>query len=423
MKSVSLNFVMKKLLFSFSLLFCVVGNDLKSKDVLSVVTYESPRGRLGDQLFCYCKAKWISYRYKIPLYYKFFKYSDKLFLSVIDDVYEKSKIHHLQKERLKGYNSKFEYIYIDCNFSHKNTLYMIDQCFYPEIWRNLANEMHANIIHPYQIAYNTSYVEKGVNRPKARHDEMILVFKQDKDFIEEIQSLIKPLYEIQEVEKPEGIISVAVHVRKGGGFDKPYKSIQEYNTILDVNRYIYFVENRSSPSYKVFSILRKNNCYSLPNNYSIFRERYIDIIRPLKHPPDQFYLDQIKGLSEILGDVFLYVYIFTDDRNPLNIVERFRKVINNPNITFACRETENNYYSNVLDDLFAMSTFDCLIRPYSSLSQIAELIGNHKIVLSPHHGVWHEDKLIIDEVLITINDDNFLHVMKKIYLSEAELNK
>src|SRR3990167_1085814 len=44
----------------------------------AAVTYDFSGGRFGDCIMCYLHAKWISFKYKIPIIFKPFKYSDKL---------------------------------------------------------------------------------------------------------------------------------------------------------------------------------------------------------------------------------------------------------------------------------------------------------------------------------------------------------
>ena len=171
----------------------------------------------------------------------------------------------------------------------------------------------------------------------------------------EIKKMIKPYKPLPEFNLPENIITVAVHVRKGGGFDAPLLSKQK------------------SPF-------------------------YADQRWPTKFPPDQYYIDQIKQLSEMLGDPPLYVHIFTDHQKPTEIVERYRKAVSKPNITYHCREEGNRHDRNILEDLFAMAKFDCLIRGSSHFSLSAQLIGNHMIVIHPKKAKWEGNKLIIEEV-------------------------
>jgi len=132
---------------------------------------------------------------------------------------------------------------------------------------------------------------------------------------------------------------------------------------------------------------------------------YEDINVPLRLPPEQYYIDQIKMLSKILNDPPLFVYIFTDDANPKRIVNKFNEVLQKPNITFACREQGNRYDTNILEDFFAMIKFDCLIRPHSHFSMSAQLIGNHKIVIYPRIGVWYGNKLVINDIGIAIRTE------------------
>ena len=53
----------------------------------SAVTYDFSGGRFGDNLVSYCHAKWISYKYNIPLLYKPFDYSDQLMMDVLEIPY------------------------------------------------------------------------------------------------------------------------------------------------------------------------------------------------------------------------------------------------------------------------------------------------------------------------------------------------
>lgn len=50
----------------------------------SAITYHLNGGRFGDNLASYAKAKWISYKYDIPLFYKPFNYSNQLVLHGVE---------------------------------------------------------------------------------------------------------------------------------------------------------------------------------------------------------------------------------------------------------------------------------------------------------------------------------------------------
>lgn len=154
---------------------------------------------------------------------------------------------------------------------------------------------------------------------------------------------------------PKEAISIAVHVRKGSGGDQPLSSEQ-------------------------------------------FFKKAPDKSWPTKFPPDQFYIDQIKKIAQQFPDTYLYVYIFTDYKNPRLLADTYNQAINNQKIVFDCRDSSNQETNTILEDFFAMTKFDCLIRPQSAFSICAQLIGNHKIVLFPEKAVWQGSKLIITDV-------------------------
>src|SRR3989344_3123013 len=76
---------MMKLLF-LACLFCFSSDAKPKKDKYlidkgpSYVTYAFSGGRFGDNLVAYIHAKWISYKYDLPLLYQPFSYSDGLVL-------------------------------------------------------------------------------------------------------------------------------------------------------------------------------------------------------------------------------------------------------------------------------------------------------------------------------------------------------
>jgi hypothetical protein len=189
--------------------------------------------------------------------------------------------------------------------------------------------------------------------------------ERDEKFLTELRKMVQPAVEIQEVSCPKDKITVAVHVRKGGGYDRP-----------------------------LFTEKVQTDPWLIPTT------NYHDVIFPKRFPPDQFYIDQIKTISKMFQNKPLYVHIFTDSKTPGEIVQKYKKEVGLSNITFACRETENFYDKNVLEDLLSMAKFDCLIRPESYFSRMAEKIGAHKVVIYPKSFVWKNRDLTIDKVQI-----------------------
>lgn len=275
---------------------------LNKQNSKSAITYNLNGGRFGDNLFSYCKTKWLSYEFGIPLIYKPFQYSKKL------------KLH--KKERV--YNRRLPKKF-------KEIRYVSTSQF-----RKL--KPNARIL----------YIKKWYCNVHADW--------KDEGFIKKLRKLISPRVAFAGIVLPENCVTVAVHVRRGGGCR------------MDTKRVI--------------------------NN------------QPLRFASDQFYIDQIKRLAAMFKDENLYVHIFTDDHNPQAVVEIFKRAVNIDSITYGCRKTGNNHYSYVLEDFFAMMKFDCLIRPKSHYSRFVERLGSNKIIIAPTHVSSSKGRDVIDIIRI-----------------------
>jgi len=279
-------------------------------------------GRLGDNLLSYLHAKWLAFKYNIPVIYKSFKYSDQLQLSIIEKKYNNKdfeKIIILKKELI---NSKKNILYLVPYFSEDKT------------------EFQYNPDWPYfQVDWD------------------------NKLFKEEIKKAIFPIKSFKfDIPIPKDRISVAVHVRLGGGVDdRLLKSPKDYNST----------------------------------------KNYANLNFPLKFPPLDFYVEQIKKISLLLDHKNLYVYIFTDDYNPRRILKKIKKQLScYNNIIFDCRKKYINPKKCVLQDFFAFTHFDCLIRSQSNYSLVASKISDFKIEIFPVNYRIENHFPIISEVEI-----------------------
>ncbi len=103
-----------------------------------------------------------------------------------------------------------------------------------------------------------------------------------------------------------------------------------------------------------------------------------------KFPKEPFYIASMRKIQKLYPDESLYVHIFTDALYPERVKNRFQQLfIENPKITFYARSGKHKWNQNVLEDLFSMAKFDCLIRPRSGLSAVAQAIGAYKVVIYP----------------------------------------
>lgn len=285
----------------------------------AAVTYEFSLGRFGDNVMSYLHAKWISFQYKIPILYRPFKYSDQLVLHYKEmDLITFSRKKAGLQHKILSHNDmtidpKKRFIYVVPYFS---------EFFYERV-------MNKQWIY-FEVDWN------------------------DEGFRQEIQRMIYPINEsILNVTLPKDHVCVALHVRRGGGWDKP-------------------------------------------------ESLWID---PIKFPPDSFYIDQLKKISEIFEHKKIYAFVFTDDKNPGAIVDCFKKgLLGYDNITFNWRKEGNYHDANVIEDFFAMTKFDCLIHPQSNYSMIASKLTQYKVQIFPisYHINCEKDEVIIDKVEIVL---------------------
>ena len=271
-------------------------------------------GRLGESLMSYMHAKWISYHYDIPLILEPFQYSDCLMLGLAERKLTEQFAYPDHVISL-GKGAQVE------SFTQETTLYIVP--FFPE------NQIELD-------SYPWPYFK---------------VDWQDEGFKAELKKMIKPITPFPAFEFPSGRISVAVHVRKGGGFDTEHAL-----------------------------------------NY-----------HPEKFPPNSYYIEQIRLLYEKLEHIPLYLHVFTDDRNPEQIVDLFQNNLQGLDIIWDYRKEDNAHNMNVLKDFFAMTEFDCLIRPISAYSHSIELISDFMISISPAHLSDINGAVVVDQVNVVTN--------------------
>ena len=120
---------------------------------------------------------------------------------------------------------------------------------------------------------------------------------------------------------------------------------------------------------------------------------------PFKFVPQQFYIDQVKRLSAILLDRKIHIYLFIDKDKEFveGILAKWREALTDyKNITIECN-VEKKWDERVIDDLYCMSKCDCLIRGCSHFAGIAQLAGDHKIIMGPDpvSNCWVDEKHLI----------------------------
>ncbi len=326
------------ILLYISIISCITTFSFSQSN--NAITYKIS-GRLGDFILTYVKAKWVSFKYNIPLLYKPFLHRD----TTQSDMFA---MHLLEKQYAQSSKQKFRHTVpikseADvADYTEDNTLFMSD------LYLKTIPHGETNI-------YNFT--------------------RQYPEFGNEIKKMLQPIIPLPKLDLPTDKTTVALHIRKGSRLDPP----------------LFFAQPNKQKR------LLSSKKRLLKKHKPIL---YADKKWPLVFPPDQYYIDQIKKLSVMLDDAPLFIHIFTDYQNPKELAKRFKKAISKPNITFSYRKKSNNYQDHVLEDFYNMAQFDCLIRSGSHFAWATQLIGNFKVIMYPQSAHWVNDTLIIDKVNI-----------------------
>lgn len=252
-----------------------------------------------------------------------------------------------------AYKYGIPFLYSPFPFSEQFKMHDRDQCLedfdFSEIFvindeKQISSIPKGTLI---EVPYSPECVVDYLSLPKGL--PYIQVDWEDPIFHAEVVRCLTSKKYIPTIHVPKNYISLGVHVRRGGGFD----------------------------------------------NYEAAR-----CIWPLKFPPDDYYLEQIKTISKIFPNKKIYVYIFTDDQTPRSIVDSFKSKLQNPNLIFDCRAQGNNPSSNILEDFFSMSKFDCFIGCKSNYSMMAMQLAHHFISILPMNYEVKDGAIVVNEVEI-----------------------
>jgi hypothetical protein len=287
------------------------------------ITYDFNGGRFGDCLSTYAKAKWFALKYKLPLFYKPFQYSEQLNLHIFET----------------AYNPK------DCKFFNKIVKVKSEA--------DITNNTDDNIL----------FISNFYSITPDLYEYRFI----DKKWETEIRKSIAPTA-FSSTSKLENTVTIALHVRKGGGFDQPL----------------------STDSSGKDSICKK----------------FSDQIWPTKFPPDEYYIEALAKIAQLIDPHYLIeVHLFTDFPEPELIAQKYQDALADNRLHFVYRATENFHNKNVVEDYCAMAACDYLIRSSSLIAKASQLLGNHKMVLYPGHGYWDGEKVIIDLIHIVIKNN------------------
>lgn len=324
--------------------------DVHFSDARSAITYDtSSIVRLGDDIVIYAKAKWLALKNDLDLYYRPFAESHKIALDVVE------KKYHPDIGRKFNFSKRVNFEHDIADKQSQPTLYTSHLLTYiPSISNN-------------SLSHSSPPGDTNIN-------DICEAALVDPEFGAHMKKILQPTISLPTLNLPSDKITVALHVRKPSRWDKSLISEQFYQ------------KEGLIPT-------------APPKN-----PHFSDVYHPFKFPPLQFYVDQLILLSSLLDDAPMYIFIFTDDNNPMHLQALFEEKCNKSNITFDCRKDENRWDRNIIEDMWELSQFDCLIRSWSHFSSTAQMLGNHKIIIYPRTYFWSDNKLVMDEIFIIIRD-------------------
>lgn len=270
--------------------------------------------------------------------------------------------------------------------------------------------------------WSNQIVVENIGKDKKLFLSSILtpVLEVKREWLAELRKDLQPIKTPIIKELPKDLVTVAVHIRKGNGGGEVYDGTlssqqlfdfdrslilylpasERFNYAFDWETYVRDLTGKlvsSSMSFSNYRLTRSFEGVDLVNGYET------------KFPPEQYYVDQIKKLSELLKNTQLFVQIFTDDKDPEFLVQRVKKEVNLANVVFHYEDNRNKgHEQRIIEDLYSMSRFQALIRSQSYFARVAELMGDPEIVFSPLSFKWLGKKLIMTTVVVRVNKGNLL---------------
>lgn len=230
------------------------------------------------------------------------------------------------------------YVHRECAYTDSTHLYRCESfdkhCHKQVVYLTENKEFDPNSNVVYEVAYHyddNSWGQQYQNDEWQHFKEMKKAFINDAYFMQKLRSLLEPK-SFHKPQFPHNVISVAVHIRTGGDF-----KFDEFNR-------------------------------------TVFTLRFM---------PIHYYAWALKEVCNEYPDQWLYVHLFTDDSYPEKLAEQLYTELADYPLIISYRTTGNRHDANVLEDLWTMSYYNCLIRPWSQYSFYSELFGNHSLIIFP----------------------------------------
>ncbi len=331
----------------------------QSSPINKILITHQREGDLGDKIATFCNAYSLAQKYNLPFYYQSFRDSN---LFLFDD-----SLNSLKNNPT-------------CDLANYRALKILSET-------ELINNLNSNNNIIFEIALNTQI--NHIAPESIKNLKQILQLKQ--------------VYSIEYM--PKNQISIAVHIRKGNGGGQFYDGQLASEQLFEFDRaQVKYETNYDRYPFQWELDLTypeiKNHIIAYGNASGPLLLDKVAYVFDLKFPPEQYYIDQLIKLSNDLDNSPIFAQIFTDDKDPINLVERLKNKLNKPNIKLYYLDNRAKTYSTrIAEDLSIMSQCDGLIRSQSYFARAAEMIGNHKFVIFPMGSIWQDNKRIINRVV------------------------
>lgn len=263
------------------------------------ITNSTKCGRLGDQLVELAETIYLAEKHQLPLYLTPFKDSDAF------------KCSDLFQKRPKGMEELHFRRVEDLDFKYvENRLYVL-------------NMTSGVLTKPHYVEW------------------------KNPEFVRRLREYFALKREVKTVTLPKGKVSIALHIRNGGTFDK---------------------EKQKEALARKFT--------SIP-----------------------FVVESVKKLLAYYKNKPLYIHVFTDDVNPKMVLAEVRKQISDKRIQWGVLENPDMF-----SDLVSMTKFDALVTSSSNYSFVAWVLGNHQITMRQTKAHYDQGKIIVDEFEVVGRD-------------------
>ncbi len=174
-------------------------------------------GRFGDRIVSYVIAKWVSLKFNIPFLLNPFQYSSML---------------RFGREE-KKYSDKWMVFKFDIPL-----LFDPKHAIIPKRFEGIIRTENEQGIFEHEqenVIFEINGVQFHIDGCPGIEETIKYIF-QDQYFVAEIKKMLHPAVPLPEITLPQDKITVAVHVRKGGGYDPPLSSIQYYTKNMQDSR-------------------------------------------------------------------------------------------------------------------------------------------------------------------------------------------